>query len=407
MVGSIGSGRVFSGDGHLETIMRQRFGRESRGYREARDEADTYGRRGYGADWEEQDDEGRVGRYDTRSSFGGSSEREREDVYPFGGPRYSEGSRRYESGEGDGGGGGWGWRSGPDSYTRPSMSRGGWGSREGGSDESYPGERYGERSRQQGSGSRGWRSEDRYGSGSQWGGGYGGGPSSSYGGSSGFGGGTPGYGGSGSSYGSGGGYGSGSGYGGGSSGMSGGPSGYGGGSYTEGYRSGSGGGGTYGVGGLQSGSWGTSGSSGWNRPMGGGSERHGSEGMLGERSSFRGRGPKGYTRSDERIREDVNDRLTDEDSIDASEIEVTVESGEVTLSGSVPDREMKRRVEDLVESLSGVKNVQNNLRVKKDVSISERGSERERSNDHSSSSSGSRTSSASSATAGFGSKSNR
>jgi osmotically-inducible protein OsmY len=181
-----------------------------------------------------------------------------------------------------------------------------------------------------------------------------------------------------------------------------------GGSYTgESYRGSYSGGGTYGVGGLQSGSWGTSGGSGWNRPMSGSMERYGSEGMQGERS-FRGRGPKGYTRSDERIREDVNDRLTDEDSIDAGEIEVSVESGEVTLAGSVPDREMKRRVEDLVESLSGVKNVQNNLRVKREVSLSERGSERgsERSNEYSSST-GSRSSSSSSATAGYGSKSNR
>jgi hypothetical protein len=69
---------------------------------------------------------------------------------------------------------------------------------------------------------------------------------------------------------------------------------------------------------------------------------------------------------------------------------------------------MKRRVEDLVESLSGVKNVQNNLRVKREVSLSERGSERgsERSNEYSSST-GSRSSSSSSATAGYGSKSNR
>jgi osmotically-inducible protein OsmY len=77
----------------------------------------------------------------------------------------------------------------------------------------------------------------------------------------------------------------------------------------------------------------------------------------------RGRGPKGYTRSDERIREDVNDRLTDDAYVDASEIEVAVSGCEVTLTGTVDSREAKRRAEDCAESVSGVRHVQNNLRV--------------------------------------------
>jgi osmotically-inducible protein OsmY len=76
-----------------------------------------------------------------------------------------------------------------------------------------------------------------------------------------------------------------------------------------------------------------------------------------------GRGPKNYTRSDDRIREDVNDRLTDDPHLDASEIDVKVSSCEVTLTGTVESREAKRRAEDCVESVSGVKNVQNNLRI--------------------------------------------
>lgn len=77
----------------------------------------------------------------------------------------------------------------------------------------------------------------------------------------------------------------------------------------------------------------------------------------------RGRGPKNYIRSDERIREDVNDRLSDDSWLDASEIEVGVSSGEVTLTGTVNEREDKRRAEDVAERVSGVKHVQNNLRV--------------------------------------------
>ena len=76
-----------------------------------------------------------------------------------------------------------------------------------------------------------------------------------------------------------------------------------------------------------------------------------------------GKGPRGYSRSDERIREDVNDRLTDDWQVDASEIEVMVSSAEVTLNGTVNSREEKRRAEDLAENVSGVRHVQNNLRV--------------------------------------------
>ncbi|MEI9917706.1 MAG: BON domain-containing protein [Bacteroidota bacterium] len=80
--------------------------------------------------------------------------------------------------------------------------------------------------------------------------------------------------------------------------------------------------------------------------------------------NHRGKGPKGFTRSDDRIKEDINSRLTDDAYIDASDVEVTVANGEVTLSGSVPDRSSKRRAEDIVELVSGVSNVENRLRVK-------------------------------------------
>ena len=83
----------------------------------------------------------------------------------------------------------------------------------------------------------------------------------------------------------------------------------------------------------------------------------------GSEGSFRGRGPKNYRRSDERIRDDINDRLTDNDWIDASDIEVLVAGSEVTLSGKVDSRYAKRIAEDIAESVSGVSNVQNNLRV--------------------------------------------
>jgi hypothetical protein len=76
-----------------------------------------------------------------------------------------------------------------------------------------------------------------------------------------------------------------------------------------------------------------------------------------------GRGPRGYQRSDERIREDVCDILCAHGDIDASEIEVTVLNGEVTLIGVVRERPEKRMAEDVAEQVSGVREVHNQLRV--------------------------------------------
>ena len=76
-----------------------------------------------------------------------------------------------------------------------------------------------------------------------------------------------------------------------------------------------------------------------------------------------GRGPRGYQRADERIREDVCDRLCEHGYVDASLIEVTVQNGEVTLVGTVSERPEKRMAEDAAESVPGVREVHNQLRV--------------------------------------------
>lgn len=78
----------------------------------------------------------------------------------------------------------------------------------------------------------------------------------------------------------------------------------------------------------------------------------------------RGLGPKGDKRPDEQISDEAHQRLTDDPWVDASNISVSVSGGEVTLSGTVENREAKHRAERIVEDLSGVNHVQNNLRVK-------------------------------------------
>ena len=85
--------------------------------------------------------------------------------------------------------------------------------------------------------------------------------------------------------------------------------------------------------------------------------------------SHHGKGPKNYTRSQERIKEDVNDKLSDDWMVDASDIEVEVSGSEVTLKGSVKSKQAKRRAEDCADAVSGVTHVQNNLRVNSNADI--------------------------------------
>lgn len=75
------------------------------------------------------------------------------------------------------------------------------------------------------------------------------------------------------------------------------------------------------------------------------------------------RGPKGYQRSDERIREDICERLMGAYHIDSSEVTVGVKNGKVLLEGSVPSRHMKHAIEDIVDSCLGVMDIENHVRV--------------------------------------------
>jgi osmotically-inducible protein OsmY len=79
----------------------------------------------------------------------------------------------------------------------------------------------------------------------------------------------------------------------------------------------------------------------------------------------RGKGPKGYVRSDARIREDVCEQLSDDREIDASDISVDVANGEVRLQGTVIDRSMKRKAEIVALSVRGALDVHNELLIKK------------------------------------------
>ncbi|MGE3958825.1 MAG: BON domain-containing protein [Vicinamibacterales bacterium] len=81
--------------------------------------------------------------------------------------------------------------------------------------------------------------------------------------------------------------------------------------------------------------------------------------------TFAGRGPRNYHRSDDRIREDVNECLTADPRIDASEIDVSVQNGEVILGGTVDERRTRRLAEEIIEDLPGVRDVRNEIKVSK------------------------------------------
>lgn len=67
--------------------------------------------------------------------------------------------------------------------------------------------------------------------------------------------------------------------------------------------------------------------------------------------------------NDERIRKNVTERMADDTDLDASDIEVGVENGAVTLSGSVDSLWDKRRAEDIAKSVPGVRGINNKLRA--------------------------------------------
>ncbi|MFA9441176.1 BON domain-containing protein [Uliginosibacterium sp. sgz301328] len=83
------------------------------------------------------------------------------------------------------------------------------------------------------------------------------------------------------------------------------------------------------------------------------------------------KGPKGYTRSDDRLREDICERLTFAHHLDVSDVSVTVQDGKVTLEGTVPDRRSKHAIEDVVDESWGVREIDNRVRIARQGSFEE------------------------------------
>lgn len=95
-------------------------------------------------------------------------------------------------------------------------------------------------------------------------------------------------------------------------------------------------------------------------------DRFGDGSAFATTEDYRGRGPRGYVRSDNRIREDLNEQLLEDPALDATNIEAEVRNCEITLQGTVSSRYDRRRAERIAEAISGVRHVQNNLRIQQD-----------------------------------------
>lgn len=111
----------------------------------------------------------------------------------------------------------------------------------------------------------------------------------------------------------------------------------------------------------------------WTRSRGGGDDHRGfMERMgdkLGDMGRRMGRGPKGYKRSDERIYEEICERIARYD-VNADHVEVKVTNGEVMLTGMCEDRRDKRMIEDLCDEVFGVEEVHNQIRVSRGMNAS-------------------------------------
>ncbi len=66
---------------------------------------------------------------------------------------------------------------------------------------------------------------------------------------------------------------------------------------------------------------------------------------------------------DERIWEEVRDRLMGHPDIDATDVEIEVEEGQVSLAGRVGSREAKWLAEEVTRAVQGVQEVRNRLKV--------------------------------------------
>lgn len=84
------------------------------------------------------------------------------------------------------------------------------------------------------------------------------------------------------------------------------------------------------------------------------------------RRSMRGRGPSPVISDDERVRDQICRRMSDDDDLDAEDVRIHVHHGQVTLDGVVEDASERRHAERCAQSVRGVRRIRNHLRTRED-----------------------------------------
>lgn len=94
---------------------------------------------------------------------------------------------------------------------------------------------------------------------------------------------------------------------------------------------------------------------------------YGRQQHINDKKNFSGVGPKGFSVSDDTIREEVCHKLWEHDGIDASELEVEVKEGKVIVTGSLPEREMRDLVEDVCDDFVSKEKIQLQINVRRQL----------------------------------------
>jgi len=70
-----------------------------------------------------------------------------------------------------------------------------------------------------------------------------------------------------------------------------------------------------------------------------------------------------YQRSDEQLCADISERLLEARYLDSCDVTVAVSGAKVVLEGTVPERQLRHAIEDLVDACPGVQDIENRIRV--------------------------------------------
>ncbi|ABS25919.1 BON domain-containing protein [Anaeromyxobacter sp. Fw109-5] len=80
------------------------------------------------------------------------------------------------------------------------------------------------------------------------------------------------------------------------------------------------------------------------------------------------RGPKGWRRSDERILDELCERIV-RSGVDASDVEVAVERGVLRLRGIVPHPDDRRLLVELASAVLGVEEIEDEVTTARDAAL--------------------------------------